>query len=443
MTSLSFQSFRRLDAPALGRGSDQPANLRLSGAASMVLRAMLLAGKFLFMVALAKWTTPATVGVYALILTVITVLVYLIGVELHSYTTREIVICEDRGEQACHFQSHLRVVLLMYALALPIAWATFAWLGIGGQFTFWLFALVLLGEALCQELGRYLIVLSRPVASNLLQLLRSAAWMPAAVALIIWRPATAGPTTIDTILVCWAAGCAAAVALGLWHVRGLLWPLQPFGLDWGRQAFGSARHYFAVAMLTQVQSYADRFIVQFNLGEAQVGLLSFYQSFANTPLSFVQTGVVAILLPQLLFAVRNADAAESARIRRKMWQGSLGLALFIAGALAIAMPVMLDQLHRPEYAAVLPIFYGLLVGNLLMIAGLVPHFQLYAERQDALLMRIALFTTPFGVLANLFMVPWVGLPGAVGVFVTTSAIQLIAKLHFAARGAAEEKRVLC
>lgn len=441
MTS-RFQSFRRRDAPAIGRASEEPLNLRLSGAVSIVLRALLLVGKFLFMVALAKWTAPATVGVYALVLTVATVLVYLIGVELHSYTTREVVACEDLGEQACHLQSHFRIVLLMYALSLPIAYGIFVWTGIAGHFSFALFVLVLLGEALCQELGRYLIVLSKPVASNVLQLVRSAAWMPVAVVLIARFPA--GPSApIDTILVCWATGTAIAIAFGLWHVRALLWPLQPFSADWGRRAFGSARHYFAVALLTQVQSYADRFIVQFHLGEAQVGLLSFYQSFANTLLTFVQTGVVAILLPRLLHAVRHSDMAAAGFTRRRMWQGSVGLALVISLGLIALMPLLLDQLHRPEYSAILPIFYGLLLGNLLMVAGLVPHFQLYAERRDALLMRISVITTPCAVAANLVAVPMFGLPGAVAVFVATAAVQLALKSYFARQALARGKEVRC
>lgn len=429
MTS-RFQSFRRLDAPAIGRASEEPLNLRLSGAVSMVLRALLLAGKFLFMVALAKWTTPATVGVYALVLTVATVLVYLIGVELHSYTTREVVACEDRGEQACHLQSHFRIVLLMYALSLPIAYGIFVWTGIAGYFSFALFALFLLGEAYCHEIGRYLIILSKPVASSFLQFLRSAAWMPAAVFLIA-RPLDAEALPVNTILACSLIGIAAALTFGLWHVRALLWPPQPFSADWGRRAFGSARHYFAVALLTQVQSYADRFIVQFNLGEAQVGFLSFYQSFANTVMAFVQTGVVAILLPRLLYAVRHSDAAEAAVVRRRMWQGSVGLALMISLGLGIVMPLLLEQLHRPEYTPFLPIFYGLLLGNLLMVAGLVPHFQLYAERRDALLMRISVITTPCAVVANLIAVPMFGLPGAVTVFAATAAVQLILKFYFA------------
>src|SRR5690606_28850812 len=103
-------------------------------------------------------------------------------------------------------------------------------------------------------------------------------------------------------LVYWAGGCLCALLFGFWNMRLLFRDKHWLNLSWLVTAFGSARYYFVVALLTQVQSYADRFIIQFYLGEAKVGLLSFYQSFANSLLGFVQTGVIAILLPSLLLA---------------------------------------------------------------------------------------------------------------------------------------------
>lgn len=420
----------QIGTPPLGHETGVAANLRLSGGLSVVLRGLLLAGKFLFMIALAKWTTPSTVGIYALILAVVTALIYLIGAELHSYTTREVVACETREEQARHLQGHFCVLLVFYLLSLPIAWATLDWIDISGRFEFGLFALVLLGEALCQELGRYLIVLSRPVASNFLQLLRGAAWMPAAI-LIFGRASEAD--AINIVLTNWALGCAAAAAFGLWHVRHLLWRLQPVTMEWFLQAIGSARHYFVVALLAQTQSYADRFIVQYHWGEAQVGLLAFYQSFANTLLGFVQTGVIAILLPRLLQAVEQRNESSATSIQRRMTQAAIGVALAGSLALAIGVPFVLKGLGKPEYQALLPLFYWLLVGNIFMVAALVPHFRLYAQRQDALLMHIAVIIVPLGVLANLVAVPWFGLDGAVAVFVISAAVQLTVKLYFARR----------
>lgn len=404
-----------------------PLNLKLAGSVSVLLRGLMLAGKFLFMLALARYTSPATVGVYALVVTVVTMLVYLVGAELHAYTTREVVNPEKGPERDLHIQNHGRFVLVGCLLSLPLAWLVLEWLNIRQQVSMVLLTLVLFGEVLCQELGRYLLVLGRPVASNLLQLLRGAAWMPVAIVLLGHGSLPA----VDIVLVSWGGGCALAVLFGLWHMRAFLHKPRALTWSWLRTAFSSSRHYFAVALLTHVQAYADRFIVQLYLGESQVGLLAFYQSFANTVQTFVQTGVVSILMPRLLLATQRHDWSGAHSIGRRMLFTSLAVAGAISVALLVGMPVVLNMVGHPEYEPLLGLFPWLLLGNLLVVAGLIPHLRLYALHRDSLLMRIFLFVVPLAVLANLLLVPRFGVHGAVAVFVGTAALQTAIKFHCA------------
>lgn len=405
-----------------------PLNLKLAGSVSVLLRGLMLAGKFLFMLALARYTTPATVGVYALVVTVVTMLVYLVGAELHAYTTREVVNPEKGSERDLHIQNHGRFVLVGCLLSLPLAWLVLDWLNIRQQLSMILLALVLLGEVLCQELGRYLLVFGRPVTGHLLQLIRGAAWMPLAIALLYSQESV---SAINSILVSWGTGCALASLFGLWHMRSFLRVRQQFSWPWVREAFKGSRHYFAVAILTHVQAYADRFIVQLQLGESQVGLLTFYQSFANTTQAFVQTGVISILMPKLLLSTQRHDWVEARSTARHMLFISLGIATAISLALLIGMPLVLRLVSHPEYEALFGVFPWLLLGNLIVIAGLIPHLRLYALHQDSMLMRIFLFVVPLGVLANLLLVPRFGAEGAIVVFVGTALLQTCIKFYFA------------
>lgn len=403
-------------------------NLRLAGAVSVLLRGLMLAGKFLFMLALARYTTPATVGVYALVVTVVTMLVYLIGAELHAYTTREVVNPDKGTERDLHIQNHGRFVLVGCLLSLPLAWLVLEWLNIRQQVSMGLLTLLLFGEVLCQELGRYLLVFGRPVAGHLLQLIRGAAWMPLAMALLhTQEPISA----INATLASWALGCALASLFGLWHLRSFLRVRQQFTWPWVQEAFKGSRHYFAVAMLTHVQAYADRFILQLHMGESQVGLLTFFQSFANTTQAFVQTGVISILMPKLLLATQRHDWPGVRSTARHMMFISLGIAIAISMALLIGMPLVLKLVSHPEYEALIGVFPWLLLGNLIVIAGLIPHLRLYALHQDSLLMRIFMVVVPLGVLANLLLVPRFGVKGAVAVFVGIACLQTLIKFHFA------------
>lgn len=390
---------------------------------SMALRALLLLGKFVFIVVLAKWTDTATVGIYALLVTISTIAVYVVGLELHTYTSREIVSDTGHGG-AAHVQHHFFALAVMYVIVLPAVFLFMKLLGISGKFSFLLFAIVLLFEVLAQELGRYLLIMQKAVRSNTLQFIRGAAWMPLAIGFILAGNAS---SAIDFVLLSWGAGGLASCIFGLWNTRSWLAPRQRLTIGWFPGAFGSARHYFAVALLTQVQYYSDRFIIQWILGEAQVGVLSFYQSFASTMVAFVQTGVISVLLPQLLLAAKQRDYRGEARIRREMIKWGLFLAIGISAFLAVAMPFLLRYMGNSTYLEQLPLLYMLLVGNVILVTGVVVHLSLYARRKDRQLMRISLVVIPLGLVANLAAVPAYGLMGAAVVFCLVSSLDLAAK----------------
>jgi O-antigen/teichoic acid export membrane protein len=395
-----------------------------AGGASLVLRALLLLGKFFFIVALARYTTPATVGLYVLLVTIVTIAIYIIGLELHTFTTREIVSDDVDGRGAEHIQSHLATVGGTYVLSLPVIYVFGLFLGIAGKFNFLLLAGILFCECLGQELGRYLMVMMRPVASNLLQLMRGAAWMPVPLAILM---ATAPPHSVDTILWAWLSGAGIACAFGLSMIRRYLLSPRRYRLKWLGEAFLSARHYFIVAVLTQVQYYSDRFIVQRAMGETSVGIYSFYQSFANTMMAFVQTGVIAVLLPRLLRAAKQDDRVVESQTLKAMAIWSMSLAFAISFVLAVGMPFLLDQVSKAAYAPALPAFYVLLLGNLLLIAGIIVHYGLYARRRDASLMRVALGIIPLGLVINIVTIPRFGLLGASMTFTVTALLELAIK----------------
>ncbi len=397
-----------------------------AGMVSIGLRALLLLAKFAFVVVLAKYTDTATVGIYALLVTIVTIAIYVIGLELHTFTAREIVADPSEGSShgGVHIQSHLQTLTGVFVIALPVVWGVILWLGLMGKFSFLLLSVIILLEIFGQELGRYLLVLSRPVASNVLQFIRGAAWMPVPVALLL---AGRAGHVIDTILTSWLVGALLACLFGFWRIRSFLSPFRAWKLSWLNQAFFSARHYFAVALLTQVQYYSDRFVVQRVMGEAAVGVLSFYQSFASTMVAFVQTGVISVMLPRLLLAAKRDDRAEESRVRRVIFAWAMTLAIGISAGLAIGMPILLHLMNKPGYASSLPIFYVLLLGNVVLIAGLVMHLSLYARHRDAQLMRVSLVVIPLSLMSNAFAVPVFGIQGAVCVFVLTASADLAAK----------------
>lgn len=412
-----LRAFRLLDHVGKGRTAT-------SSAVSMALRALLLLGKFAFIVVLARFTNPATLGIYALLVTIVTIAIYIIGLEIHTFTAREIVSEKAGDAGSVHIQSHLFTIFGVYVISIPIMWYFTVWLDISGKFSFLILASIILFESLGQELGRYLMVLSQPVASNVLQFIRGAAWMPIPIVFLL---VGSRDHATNTVLASWMTGSAAACMFGAWKVRVYFKSIIRYRRTWLVDAFMSARHYFVVALLTQVQYYSDRFIVQRELGEGVVGVYSFYQSFSNTMVAFVQTGVISVLMPQLLLAARRNDVTAERNIRRSIMIWAMVLAIGISIALAVGMPVLLQELNKGGYDGALPVFYVLLVGNIILVASLVVHLFLYARRRDAALMRISLILVPLGLAINILAVPAYGIMGAAWTFIAIATLDLLLK----------------
>jgi O-antigen/teichoic acid export membrane protein len=395
----------------------------------MLLRVVLLAVKFLFMLVLARETNSSTVGIYALLTAVTTMTLYFVGAELHTYAIRETVVAQNAPGRSEHFQNHLKFVAILLLAGLPISWSAIRWLKFDDQISFALYALVLFGEVFCQELGRYLIARSQPVASNLIQLLRGGAWMPVAVLCF-----TAGRMLpLQAILLCWAGGCASAMIFGMWKLRDMFRPGTAISWEWLVRGSRSASFYFVVAVLAQVQNYADRLIVQVNLGPQYVGQLSFFQSFANTMQGFAITGVLSIALPDLLLQVRNDDLPGATQTTNRMLKGCLALGLAISTGVMLFIRPILAIVGKREYEQALDLLPWMLLGNFLIILGQVQHYRLYALRKDGTLMTVALVSTPLSLVVNVFVTRAYGLKGTIGAFVFASLAQTLLKWGLANR----------
>ena len=137
--------------------------------------------------------------------------------------------------------------------------------------------------------------------------------------------------------------------------------------------------------------------------------------------------------------MQRHDWPGEREISKRMLLTSLGVAAVISLALLFCMPTVLKFVGNPEYVALIGLFPWLLLGNLLIVAGLIPHLRLYALHRDSLLMRIFLFVVPIAVLANLLLVPRFGFHGVVAVFVGTAALQAALNFYFAKVAAEQNK----
>lgn len=379
-----------------------------AGSWSVTLRVAAFACKLMFVVGLARFSTPEVIGAYSLLAALAVVFIYSAGLELHVHVAR-VIAGKHSDVQAAYALQQVQWVLMLAALALPFVWLWLNYFSGGLNIQMMGLVAVLLLEVLCQELGRYLLLVSRPILSTTFQLIRSALWMP--VALLILMSGVDKP--VNVIIYCWIGGLLVAILCGASGIRTWKFEYRRLSLSWFAHAFSQARFYFVATLFTQVIGFSDRFIIQHFLGDHKLGIYAFYLTLANAIQAIVQTGVVGILTPDLIVAGRNKNVAEVSRIQRQMKRSGLFLGVGMSVVLAIAMPTILRLLGKESYSSIEWLFPWMLMSNLVFVAVQVPQLVLYAYGKDRILMWLCILGGVVTGVGNIAAVFWWGLPGAV------------------------------
>lgn len=380
-----------------------------AGLVSSYIHATSLAIRMGFILGLVHLTSADLVGLYALATSIETVVVYLAGLEFHTFTARRYAVSVGRAKLRVLISSHRRLLLVTAPLAAIIGAAiavvlslTHDWLSLG------LLAVLLATSAVAQELGRYLNLTCHPIQSVLLNMLRTAAWQPIALLFV----SSQSTYSLRILLCLWAASTMVGVAWAGFLLRDLWWSFAPCHFRYLLRGLKESSAYYAIASLTVLQSNLERFILQLLLGPSIVGIYSFFQMLSNTLAALVQTAILNIALPSILtrFGSRETDRFEYlANVRKRVLQ-----VCSVTGAAVFALTVPLTSfLSKPDYMTQLWLLPVLIVAQVIMMWTQPIHLALYAARHDRLLVGLMAGALAGSLVLNFAFIELLGLSGAV------------------------------
>src|SRR5699024_3123122 len=110
--------------------------------------------------------------------------------------------------------------------------------------------------------------------------------------------------------------------------------------------------------------------------------------------------------------------------KRLLW-GGVGIATLAATVMWLFIDPVLQFVGNVQYGAMSGIFPWLLLGQIIWVASLAAHFNLYAMHEDQLLMKLSLCIVCVSFTLDVVGVVFWGVPGAVGAFVLAASFQLV------------------
>lgn len=369
--------------------------------ANLALRGITMTGRFVLLIVLAMYLSPAEVGVYALFTAASQWGVYLQGLELHLFSLRELVTAD-----ATTRARRTRDAFTLYALV--FAGSSVIWLGLFSaellplRLLGWFLAILALEHA-AQEAYRLLNVFERPLAGSVVLFARAGGWNYV-VAVLMWLEPSY--RSLDTVWTAWVLGSAASLAIAIVIVRELPWRGLPrVDWPWLRRGLVVSLPLLAGSLADRGVNLFDRWYVGYQHGETSLGVYGFFASLTLAIPVLAESGVGVVLYPRMMKAWRQGARDEYRKRLSSMWLAFGGLLLAVVPAAALAYHFLVPHLRGGAYTGELGLFVVLLATAVLATCSAVPQYALWARDQDRSMIAIPIVGLVTAILLDLVLVP--------------------------------------
>jgi len=405
---------------------------------NVFLRLISLAAKLILTLYMGRYLGLADMGVYGLVFGAVVILSdalafrfdYIVGRDLVGVSPAEMFI-KMRDQTFFMLLNHM--VLGVVILTVYLTDIT----SIAGRILFYIFALSITENF---ATAAYVNTTSqgRPVFANILFFVRSASWVFPVVILGMWNEAF---RNVDVILMWWLIGVTLSLLLALWSWRNLPWTeglRRPIQWTWLKRGVQKSFLIWLGAIGISMGAYNDRFFVERFIGLDEVGILTFYASFALALMTMVYSGVLAFVYPRLIkwHREKNKDAFWR-EAKQAGWQ-TAAFATFLAIGLGIAVPIIGLMMNKPELVAEKVTFWLMLVGVWIRSNADTLYQILFARHQDkSIWLGNLLFLIP-AVGGSIIFIPAYGFIGVGYSAIAAALFLLIWRAWCVYRGGGEE-----
>lgn len=343
-----------------------------------------MASRFIFIFFLAKYLSPADLGVYGLVAASVLYALFFVGIDFYTFTTRELPKYE-KAKWGGLLKNQALLSILLYVALLPFLAMIFVFNFIPWNLAVWFFPLILL-EYFCQEFTRFFVAASEQIAASLVMFLRQGLWVLVLVPLMMnigeYR-------NLDSLFFLWTISCIVAIAFASLKLHRMKLGGWYAGIDrkWIRAGIRVAFPLLVSTIFLRAIFTVDRYWVQKLGGLEVLGAYVLFMALANSFLVALDAMVMSYAYPKLIsgYAQSNPKFFKS-QIKEMLYFSLLISAGFVLGSFLL-LPAALIWIGEDVYLDNIQLFYWLMGAIILSGLSLIPHFALYAQRKDKFIIR--------------------------------------------------------
>lgn len=362
---------------------------------SLTLRALTLGSKFILIFYMARFFSLEDIGYYSLLAASIGYSLYLLGFDFYTYASRE-MLATTKENWPQLLREQIIFYIFSYAIALPIFLGLFLIQFLPWQFLIW-FYLILILEHISQEIMRFFVIAGKGIYANFLLFIRVSAWCYLAIFVMFFNP---NLNQLTTIFAFWMTGIIVSLLFSIQYIYSLNWNvLKRKSIDWIwiKKGIKIAFPLLIATLALRTLFIADKYILQWQSGVKSVAVYSFFSSFANALLAFIDAAVIIHHYPKVVSHFKENNLVGFYLELRLFLKEILKVGIVVSVCLIILMPFLLDFIDKIEFKAELVIFYVLLINMFIYSISLIPHYALYAQGKDRQIVLSSLCTMIIGM----------------------------------------------
>lgn len=350
----------------------------------LCVRGLALSGKFLLIFMIAKNLSSQDVGFYGLYTGTISIVLYFVGLDFYTYSTREILLDDNKKHFWNMIFNQFCFFIISYIIA-AIAWPDI--LKFSGIEKFYILGFcILIFEHISQEIYRLLIVVGEISQANFQLFIRNGLW-----AYICSVGIFLHVIDILNILTFWSIFSFLSCIYGAFILIRKV-PIKNatvnVDLKWIFQGVKISAFFFVGTLFLRSVSYFDKVLALKISDLSYVGIYVFYFGIGNAVQSVLDLMVIARIYPGFVKNIQNNNLKASRVDIKEFYKKIIinGGGLYILSIPACYIVVMLTG--KTEYADLFLWYILIIVNNMLINLSMPYHYQLYAQRLDKLIVII-------------------------------------------------------
>lgn len=365
---------------------------KLSFILDLFIRALSLGGKFVVVLIIAKLLTPEDLGVYGIFGALISYLLYFLGMDFYTYSTRDIIKNTDLPIWEKLYNQYL-FFIFNYLLLVFLGKYIFASANLEAYTK--LGVILAVSEHASQEIYRVLVAIGKVRVANIQYFIRVGGWCYVVAAFTFFLRY---PTVYD-IFTIWLYFSLSSFIFGLYYICKYDAPkLEYFkvNLRWIQIGIKTSLFFFVGTIFIRGVFYFDKIIIQHFSSVNFVGVYVFFFGISAAIQSFVDIMVVSRYFPKFIQEClvkyhardRLGIIATISKFKNKIILVALTLSI-----LSIPCAFILSKvLNKDDYINLFLVYILMLISNFISLICAPFHYFLYSINKDTVIVLVNIFS---------------------------------------------------